>query len=313
MRLPSILVNFAIGAVLLALVLSAVDASVVSSAFARADWRFAGAALLLVQAQILLSALRWRFTAGRLGNPLPLRSALAWYYEASLLNLVLPAGVLGDGFRAYRARAAGGIGGALRAVVFERLSGQAAFFLLALSGLWLWPALLRSRVPETIQSAALLAFGVLAAACALAVAAAIRRRLSESLARLRRELRAVFLARGAWLVQSALSLTIALSYVAVFALSAAALGKPLPAAAWVTVVPLVLLTMLVPVSVGGWGVREAASAALWPVIGQSAAQGVAVALLYGLIVLAGSLPGAVSMVVARSSPGADAPPADRRA
>ena len=71
-----------------------------------------------------------------------------------------------------------------------------------------------------------------------------------------------------------------------------ALGADISAITVITVVPAVLMAMLLPVSIAGWGLREMAAAALWPLAGMSAADGIAIATLYGLVVLTGSLPGA---------------------
>ena len=93
--------------------------------------------------------------------------------------------------------------------------------------------------------------------------------------------------------QVLLSLAIVASYIAVFALAGAALGVALPALAWIALAPLVLAAMLIPVSIGGWGVREGAAAALFPLAGVDASHALAIAILYGLTSLAGSLPGLV--------------------
>ncbi|MFC7567730.1 lysylphosphatidylglycerol synthase transmembrane domain-containing protein [Actinomadura namibiensis] len=72
------------------------------------------------------SAWRWRLVARGLGLRLPLRTAVADYYAALLLNAVLPAGVLGDVRRAVgHGRASGDLGRGVRAVVLERVAGQA--------------------------------------------------------------------------------------------------------------------------------------------------------------------------------------------
>ena len=57
-----------------------------------------------------------------------------------------------------------------------------------------------------------------------------------------------------------------------------------------------LISMVVPLTVAGWGVREGAAAALWPLAGLPAEQGVALSIGYGLIVLLSSLPGSVFVV-----------------
>ena len=63
--------------------------------------------------------------------------------------------------------------------------------------------------------------------------------------------------------------------------------------------PLALLVMLVMVlpSVGGWGPREGATAWAFGAAGLGAAHGVATAVVYGVMVLVGTLPGAVVLVV----------------
>lgn len=54
---------------------------------------------------------------------------------------------------------------------------------------------------------------------------------------------------------------------------------------------LLLLAMIIPVTVAGWGVREGAAAVLWPLAGLPAEQGVALSVGYGLTIFLSSLPG----------------------
>jgi uncharacterized membrane protein YbhN (UPF0104 family) len=61
--------------------------------------------------------------------------------------------------------------------------------------------------------------------------------------------------------------------------------------AMLTVVPLILLAMIVPLSVAGWGVRESAAAMLFPVVGASAEAGLAASVAFGLVFLSVTLPG----------------------
>jgi hypothetical protein len=60
---------------------------------------------------------------------------------------------------------------------------------------------------------------------------------------------------------------------------------------------LVLLAMVLP-SVAGWGPREGGAAWAFSAAGIGAAQGVATAVVYGVMVLVASLPGAGVLVVA---------------
>ncbi|WP_319532016.1 lysylphosphatidylglycerol synthase transmembrane domain-containing protein [uncultured Cohaesibacter sp.] len=253
------------------------------------------ASLLIVQVQIIASACRWRFTAGRLGHEIDLDVAIREYYVSSALNLVLPGGMAGDAVRAYRSRneGKGGWKRPAAAVFLERLSGQAAFFLLSCMGLLAWPNFLSARLPDHYS----MLFWIVAAMLAFIVLLAVAFRkalLPERFSGLGADLSAVFWEKGAWLIQSGLSILVIGSYIATFLVASDAVGAPLPAIAAFTVIPLCLLTMLIPVGIGGWGTREAAAAALWPLFGFAGADGLAASLLYGLLCLVGAaVPGVI--------------------
>ena len=83
---------------------------------------------------------------------------------------------------------------------------------------------------------------------------------------------------------------------ATVAFCARAAGTELGLMAALTIVPIMLLVMVLPISVAGWGLREGAAAALWPVIGASAASGVAASIAFGLVILVASLPGLAVMM-----------------
>jgi hypothetical protein len=59
---------------------------------------------------------------------------------------------------------------------------------------------------------------------------------------------------------------------------------------------LVMLAMALP-SVGGWGLREGAAAWAFGAAGLDAGQGVETAVVYGVIVLVASLPGAAVLML----------------
>jgi hypothetical protein len=52
--------------------------------------------------------------------------------------------------------------------------------------------------------------------------------------------------------------------------------------------------------VAGWGIREGAAALIWHAAGLDVAEGVAISISYGVVVLLSSLPGAL-MLLPRSS------------
>ncbi len=256
-------------------------------------------ALLITVAQTVLSAWRWRYTAGRLGLGLPWRKAISDYYLACFANQTLPGGVLGDAWRAQRhARLSGQRGPAWRAVMLERTSGQLLVMLLSLVSLLAlsgWAGSGNGRAASVLPvSAADLTLGGLVMSILIGAAAVLaHRRWPQQLVTLKDDLRRALLARDAWPRQLIASLLIVISYALVFALAARAIGVTLPWTLLMAVALPILLAMLIPLSVAGWGWREAMAGGLWLALGLPPEQGVAVAMAYGVIVALGATPGAL--------------------
>jgi uncharacterized membrane protein YbhN (UPF0104 family) len=263
-----------------------VDAGAVLARLGELQLRWVVLALAVTVVQVGLLAWRWRFTAARLGLDLPLRDAWGEYYLGIFVNQVLPGGVIGDVSRAWRhARASTMTGPAVRAVILERGAAQVVMTLLAAVSVLFLPG------DAGASSAVWLAVGVVAVG-ALAVVALLRRADPDSPGgRLLADARRACFAADALPFQLVTALLVVASYVAVFVIAARALGIQSPLSAIVPLVAPVLMTMLVPITVAGWGLREGAAAGLWNLAGLSAAEGAAVSVTYGLLVLISSAPG----------------------
>ena len=247
-----------------------------------------------------LSAWRWRYTAKRLGVPLPFRRALAEYYVASFLNSTLPSGVAGDAARVWRhGRNQPGAGreryrGALHAVLLERAAGQFAIAIVLVAGLVLNSELL-ATIPGALWLLIPIVLIVVLLQCTL-VSLALGvwiRRPAGILRQLADDLRRAWTPGRVFLFQLLVSLAVAVSYLLIFYLAGRAAGHVLQPAVALLAIPVVLYAMILPVSVGGLGLRELTAAGLWPLLDMAAAQGVLTALLYGGVVLAGSMPALV--------------------
>ena len=298
MRRAAPILRVVVPLLFLALTFCLIDAEAALALLRRAEILPILGGLLVMQVQIVLSAYRWRYTANRLGQRLGAGHAVREYYLTTLVNQIVPGGMAGDAVRAARnritdedGRARWGV--AVRAIFLERLAGQTAFILVTATGLIGWPFLVGRAAPDASGD---LLLGVVALVLGIGIvfgALAILgpRRLRSFARSLGPDMRRAYFSGAAWLVQGVVSLALVATYVGVFAFAALAIGAPVPWYGLVTVMPLAILTMLVPVSVGGWGLREAAAAALWPLVGLASSAGVASAILYGLISLAGALPG----------------------
>ncbi|MGH3756928.1 lysylphosphatidylglycerol synthase transmembrane domain-containing protein [Actinophytocola sp.] len=249
------------------------------------------AALVIGLATTVLSAWRWCLVAHRLGLRLPLGRAVADYYRALFLNAVLPAGVLGDVHRAVRhGRESGDVGAGVRAVVLERTAGQAVVVVAGVVVLLAGPTVAPTRDIglAVLIVASLFVFGYLAL-----------RRWTGPDSRWRRTLDDVrhgLLARDAWPAVAVLSAAVLAGHVTMFVIAAHAAGADLPAAELVPLVIVSLLAMGLPVNVGGWGPREGATVLMFAAAGLGAAQGLTTAVVYGLLGLVASLPGALMLL-----------------
>ncbi|GAB5447099.1 lysylphosphatidylglycerol synthase transmembrane domain-containing protein [Gymnodinialimonas sp.] len=277
--------------VIAALLWRAVDWREALALLQSADPRWLVAAALALTAQTVLSALRWRMTAARLGIDILVPEALREYYLSQVVNQSLPGGVVGDAGRAVRARGQAGLLASGQAVVFERVAGQLG--LLALLALGLIFALL---MPTGMTWPMWLIVPVLTGTLALIFIAAVlwmRTPADTALGRGIRSFRHAVLAREVLPQQTALSLGTALCNIAAFGFCAVALGVALPLLAALALVPLILFAMVLPLSVSGWGLREGAATMLFPLIGASMSEGLAVSVAFGLVFLATVVPGLV--------------------
>ncbi|ARF54033.1 lysylphosphatidylglycerol synthase transmembrane domain-containing protein [Streptomyces gilvosporeus] len=257
-------------------------------------------ALVLGLLTTVFSAWRWCLVARGLGLRLPLGRAVADYYRALFLNAALPGGVLGDVHRAVRhGRSAGDLGRGVRAVVLERTAGQVVLLVAGTAVLLLRPSPALAQAgrllgtPAGWVSAAVVASAAIAVAYWSRGASRAARAVRTALAEARRAL----FARASWPGVTLSSVVVLAGYLAMFVLAARVAGVSAPVAELVPLVVLALLAMALPLNVGGWGPREGVAAWAFGAAGLGAAQGLASAVVYGVLAFAASLPGAGVLVV----------------
>jgi glycosyltransferase 2 family protein len=251
--------------------------------------------LLLAVLTTVANAWRWQLVARGLGVGVGLGTAVASCYRGQLLNATLPGGVVGDLHRGVRhGRAAGATGLGIRAVVWERFSGQVVQAVLVLLGLALLPSPVRRYLPVV----------VLALAVGLLLAWQVRRTTrvtglpgARLLTAVRNDVRRGLLPRNTWPGVVVASLVAVTGYIATYLLAARAVGVDAPVEQLLPLVLLVLLAAGLPFNVAGWGPREGMAAWSFAAAGLGAAQGMATAVAYGALVLVGTLPGAVVLVL----------------
>ena len=238
------------------------------------DGRALAAAAGLAVMTTLCCAWRWKIVAGGLGVELSLAAAVAAYYRSLFINVTVPGGIVGDVHRGIsHGRDVSDVGGALRAVAWERFAGQLVQAVLTVVVLLALPSPVRSAMP-------LVALAVVAGVVGAGLVA-------------RRQLR---LARKAWLGVGLASALVVGGHAATFLVAARTAGVTASPSRMLPLALLVMLAMVLP-SAGGWGPREGVTAWAFGAAGLGVQQGVATAVAYGVMVLVASLPGAAVLLV----------------
>lgn len=287
-------------------------------AFAPTDWgdvlktldlRFAVAAIAaLIVGQVANGFRHWAVLHG-LRRHLPPGTVVALSSAGMFFNQVLPSGMGGDVVRVLHLGRRCGWRRATASVLLDRVVGVA--FNLALVAVLL-PSYLRLDIPDVAKAGiALLALGPLIG-LALGLWAARWRRLRRLLPRPLRLLpyglvllRQVV--RPAGLVRLALPVAVGFfAYVAGFGLIGTGLGAGTTIVGYLMMVPLIFIAVQIPLSFGGWGIREGAAATLMPLVGMDQGLAFLTSFLFGVAVLVTSLPGLAVWMIAGLGRTADA-------
>jgi uncharacterized protein (TIRG00374 family) len=269
-----------------------------------ADWRWIGAALLLVAADRVLMAQRWiallRATLG--GGMPPVSAIVRVFLVSSFLGTFLP-GIGGDAVRTYALnRVAVPVADAFASVFVDRFLGIISTLLMAAAGVLLARDLLQDRaivlglaaLTLICAAAAALVFSPLAGRLGLDVArrlhwARLERIVEGALTGLQQY------ARHHGLLALVLGGSVAVQILRVLQAwcLGRALGLPLPVETYFALVPVVLLVLLLPISINGIGTGQIAFVALFSRVGVSAADAFTLSVLYLALGAAGNLPGGV--------------------
>jgi uncharacterized membrane protein YbhN (UPF0104 family) len=244
-------------------------------------------------------AWRWRLVAQGVGVEVSLGAAVAAYYRSQFLNTMLPGGVLGDVHRGVsHGREVGDLGRSLRAVGWERSAGQVVQAMLTVIVLLVLPSPVGTAMPVIagVAVVGVLAVVLLRRTLGRAMSPDGSSRWARSVRTAGSDIRNGLLARRVWPGIVLASAVVVIGQAIVFLIAARAVGVTESPTRMLPLALLVLLAMAVPTNVGGWGPREGMAAWAFTAAGLSAAQGVAAATAYGVMVLVASLPGAVVLI-----------------
>ncbi len=272
---------------------------------ARMDYLLPSYALLVMQ--LALASHRWVLALRLDGYPAKGFNYFLYFSLANLTNISLPGGVAGDFFRVWQTAKDGvTVGAAMNAVLLDRIVALATLGLLVI-GSALWHAASGEPGYSTVRVLAVAVAGGIGLAILLAGAAETSlARLSKSrwirvLHRMSHSIRKLFFNLS---FQSSRLLAVALlansGLVLAALLLARAYGIPLTVVDAFLIFPIVLLISSLPISPGGWGVREGAMALLLAPFGAPIEASVSMSITYGVFVMAACLPAAMVYVAKKA-------------
>jgi uncharacterized membrane protein YbhN (UPF0104 family) len=254
-------------------------------------WTGIAAAVTLTVLTTVGCSWRWRVVARALGTDIGLSGATGAYYRSLLLNSVLPGGILGDVNRAVtQGRRGGDVAQGVRAVGWERLSGQVVQAVVTVVVLLTVPSPVRPALPYVLAG-----IGAVAGCAALVVGAAARlgrSRPARAARALATDLRRDLLVRGVWPQLTLASVLVVAGHTATFVIAARMAGCTAPLGELVALLMVIQIAAAIPLNIGGWGPREGAAAWAFAAAGLGAAEGVTVATLYAVLMLIAVTPGA---------------------
>lgn len=278
-------------------VMSRLDTQSLFDLVARANsvWLILGLTIQL--AIVPLLTMRWRLLAARIGIQINSLEALITVFVGQFFNQVLPTSMGGDAVRIWRlTRLNVGLSKAAASVFIDRLFGLTGLLLIPLFGY----GLLRSIVTDPTARVASLAvilvgLGVTASLISFNYMP-LPKRLAGWLpiAKLR-ELTATMAYAALHLKTGFSALTITLLIQCLASASmwtiARGLGESHAFLDYLILVPFVMLMTMVPITIAGWGVREAAMVVAMGFLGGDPEMAVATSLLFGVATFAVSLVG----------------------
>lgn len=272
------------------------DLGSVAQALQRLDWEVVAAAVAIHLLMALLASVRWYYVLLAIGHPLPFLLTWRLVMISTLFNQVLPSALGGDVLRVPYAHYHGvPLGGALNAVVLDRLVSLVALVLLTASCLPLAVQMVTASAPRTLLI--LVTATGLGAALLLTALPRLPKPLAGSTAlkplmAVARGLRATLSGRYAAHILLS-SLAVHLLRVLIVYITARNLALDVTALQCLVLVPPAMLVTVLPVSIGGWGLREGAFVVAFGFVGVPAAQALVLSVVFGATMLLAALAGIV--------------------
>jgi uncharacterized membrane protein YbhN (UPF0104 family) len=280
-RSNRLLIKVCTGLSLLLILFTWFDFSGIASTLFSIDAHYVLLAIIIFILQFALSCARWMFILKRQKIGVKQRTALSIYGVGTLANLFLVTSIAGMSVRAaLLVRRGAGLSGALASLAAERLAAIAGLALCGGAGLLFalpmlqdeFGALPVSRILAMAATGlAIVIFGSLLAHYKFSMLRAFFHKVWNA-----------FSSFGSFLFLTAASAGVVLLGFIGMAILAGGIGLDISPVFFISVMPAIAFVSALPISVGGWGVREGMMVAGLAIFSVPAEAAVALSISYGL-------------------------------
>ena len=286
-------------AAFLAYLASTIDMGETARALARLTWTSAAIVIVMLALDRVIIIWRWLILIRASGYPIAAKSAAWIYLVSSFIGIPTPAGMGGDAVRAYTLSQRTSEGGAaVASVAADRLLGLTAILLVGLCGALFWQHGEGTRLVLAIGTAICLVASLTFLWAGSLVRAVLPqamadRRIGIRLMRYADALSAYRHRRLALLAVLALSVFVQVLRILQAYVLGVGIGIDVPLTYYFVFMPVGLITMLLPISLGGFGLPQLSFVLLLEAQGVPRPDALALSTLIIVTGLVANLPGAL--------------------
>lgn len=286
-------IKLGVSALLLILIFRAIDPEKALSSFSLVSFNIFALAVLLQMSSNSVAAYRWYLIMRRIGTLQNFFFYLRSYFKGCFFNQGLPTSIGGDAIRILDCtRENDTPHNCFYGVFIDRFVGLAGLLVLNIGALFFSGDILPSHVRLLLL---LLLTFMLAALVALLYLRKFnvftKNKWLGFLGHLSERYAEVYSTPMSITVQLVLSVIIHLLAMTAYYILGVSVGLDYPLGVYLVLVPPVILLIILPISLAGWGVREGAMIGFFLLVGADRSKVLSLSIMYGLVNLIGSLPG----------------------
>ena len=269
-----------VSVVLLGYLVSLIDWATLSSKFSQINFIFLVGAFCLLLLQMAISAYKWKTILLTDSVAIPYPFLLRTYFIGGFISLFLPSSFGGDIYRVIAIKDINkSLGKSTSSVLFDRLTGLFALVTISLVSYMFLPKSQHNIPIIALYIVGISAFVFVTSDRMIHWLQSIQFWVVQKGLSVIRSFNVYRKSRHKLILVLAISFIFQLNIVFINKVYCIALGIDIPLAYLLVIIPLIYLTETLPISINGLGVRESAFVFFFVLIGYTAEEGFAVALL----------------------------------